>query len=169
MYHLKPNKLIIFDSYLSLQYNIQVTENLNLYQNPGPSREISIGKATGLNFIGDWYYNGRKLEKPTKIRIYQKISTLSKEDLRKIAQRITEVEIDIDRVFSSLEILNNMDPDTPSNAEAKENLNNLLNGINSYLSNHQDTDLRDILLTDISVKERLNNVIKEIYNKVREG
>ena len=160
MYHLKPNKLIIFDSYLSLEYDFQLTENLNLLSS-------TIGRVIGLNFIGEWFYNGKKLEKPTKIRIYQQINPLQKEDLEKIAQRIPDVEIDVDKVFSSLELLKN--PTLESYNTVKENLSNLLNGINTYLASHSNLELKDELLMSPSVKEKVNSVIKEIYKRVKEG
>ena len=162
MYHLKPNKLIIFDSYLSLEYDFQLTENLNLI-----SSTPTIGRVIGLNFIGEWFHNGKKLEKATKIRIYQQINPLQKEDLEKIAQRIPDVEIDVDKVFSSLELLKN--PTLESYNTVKENLSNLLNGINTYLASHSDLELKDELLMSPSVKEKVNSVIKEIYKRVKEG
>ena len=73
----------------------------------------------------------------------------------------------MDKVFSSLELLKN--PTLESYNTVKENLSNLLNGINTYLASHSDLELKDELLMSPSVKEKVNSVIKEIYKRVKEG
>lgn len=165
MYHLKENKLIILNSFLSLNYETKIAENVNLYYE-AESQKYKISKSTSLNLVIHWIYNGITLDTAKISRIKQTIEYPEFEELKELFSRVKELKIDIEKVESVLTILNHPDNFSESELESnRDKINKLLAGINLYFLTHPDTELQNQFLMDSAIQSEIYN---KLYNICRE-
>lgn len=158
MYHIKENRIIIFNGYLQLKYSIKLIESYMLSFNPS-NKQHGLIKSIDLYFEGFYFYNDEKLKNPVKKRLYQDISYDESENLQAIKNRIKETSISVRKLELELKKIRE------DSSYSKDNLIKFLNSVNTYIENNPDKSLRLKLLHSDSIKDKLNKIFQQLEEK----
>lgn len=154
MYHLKSNKTIVFESYLSMEYDYILEQNFFI------NADNCLASIDTVNFVGYYYLNGVKMKKPITLRIYQGSSILIYPQISHMISNSQQLEdsglkLDIEKISNAL------------NSPSKNNdtLLTLVKGLNYRFKEKPYLPLKLEILNKRAVKD----YIYDIFSNLKKG